>query len=1052
MANREIMTKGTTKIDAKYLPVGAITPTLTQVLTSGNDAGSIDINAFGSTVRASAMQTETFGLNDGSLAPSMIITANLELNGDALRYLTVGNPETSQIALQSDATQSSLSFLTASSNKGHIIYDSVSSALSISTVGLGGNIVIAPDSGETVIQGNLDVSGSSITCDTLNYTTLNPPISGAGATGATGPEGPAGPTGAVGGNGIGAFFYSDYQNFGEIPFPGRFSLPPFESGSTFVIDITAGQSDPGISAFCAYLATSPTSITLFGATSQTSISYAIAAPYLYGGESPYWYIPIVDTIVVPPPFNTLERIIFYASDASPLGTQGAAGPTGATGDAGPTGSQGATGSQGSTGSAGIGAFMTAAYQGNYTDITLSPGGFATGDNGDGGYFMIFGNTPSISAYMAYILSTGTPTHHLVLFDVSTGSYTDKPFFTINNPAYSAITDSWTVYYDPSFPMSVGIGDVCNFFLEGQSPYGSTGAQGDTGATGATGDIGPTGAQGDTGPTGAQGDIGATGATGDIGPTGATGAAGYIGYGTFTYNNDIFPLQDTEWGLTFLDGLVIGNDVAQQTFLNSIINLLDAGRYVLLTAHQGMITEPFILTSYVNSGGYYSFPVPMKLGVPWVNGEATTFYVYPYSVPIEGPTGAQGDVGATGATGDIGPTGAQGDVGATGATGDTGATGAQGATGPFSTPLANKIEVVSASDVPTTDLTWTSLSPTGNTYVPLSDSLSLAPIAPSSGTGWKMTKSTTILATAMTIGQVYTINTLGTTVWASIGWNGVPPNGTGAIGQSATYTGGATGTGTVCLTSIYGTNISWYPLNSLYTLPLPQGASAVPPIATPSTAIKKKNLNAVWALVRFNNDIAQQGYFSLTVETYAYQYGSNTTNNYTGRWAYSLPSYAVAGGSAVQFNAGATLTTTQPRAVGGFTYLLYIEDKYPKMLPNIAGQFQVSNGMFPSQSLVANTCRDPYDIYPEYQHFPLNAVLYSQNATQPAYGGSSPYADQADVEVASIYFKTTQSPNAPQTPQPSLDFQVLAMGYRGDNDAHNYTLAYDAPPLVALPFS
>jgi len=308
----------------------------------------------------------------------------------------------------------------------------------------------------------------------------------------------------------------------------------------------------------------------------------------------------------------------------------------------------------------------------------------------------------------------------------------------------------------------------------------------------------------------------------------------------------------------------------------------------------------------------------------------------------------------------------------------------------------------------------------------------------------MTKATSIQAVNgnLVSGTTYTVNVVGNTNWSAIGWTNPV-----TIGSAAVYNGNnITGTtGYVSLATIYATYIAWYPLNALFGLSLPQ-------TVVPSIAVRKKNLNSVWALVRFNNDIAQQGYFSLTVETYAYQ-ATNTTNNYTGRWAYSLPSYAIAGGSAVQFNAGATLTTTMPRVVGGFTYLLYIEDKYPKMLPNIANSFQVSNGLFPSQSLIANVSRDPYDIYPEYAHFPLNAVQYSQNATQPTYGPGNPYADQADVEVASIYFKTTSSPNVPQAPQPAFDFQVLAMGYSGINDngtqANNYTLQY-TDSLIAVP--
>jgi hypothetical protein len=521
--------------------------------------------------------------------------------------------------------------------------------------------------------------------------------------------------------------------------------------------------------------------------------------------------------------------------------------------------------------------------------------------------------------------------------------------------------------------------------------------------------------------------GAIGPTGATGATGPTGAAGYVGYGVFNYNNDILPMADNDWGFLGFD-LAIGNDVAQQTFLSSIIDLLQAGRNVLLTAHQGMITEQFLLISYVNNGGYYTFPVPMMVGVPWVNGDPTTFYAYP--APIEGPTGAEGATGATGADG------ATGSQGATGADGPTGATGSQGATGPFSVPLANKIEVVSASDVPSTALVYSSLvSP--NQYVPLVDSLSLAPTAPSTGTGWRMTKPASPNATTMMNGSQYTIVAVGTVNWTLIGFAAATIGTTGT--RNATVLTGANGY--VCSPTDYTKYINWFPLNALYGLSLPQ-------TIVPASAVLKKNLNAVWALVKFNNDLAVQGYISLIVETYAYQYLSNTTNGYTGRWTYSFPVYAIDGGSVQNFgaSAGTALTTSVPRAVGGYTYLLYAEDKYPKYTPNVPGfGFFPSNGMSPSQATVANTLRDPYDVYPEYPHFGFNGCQYSANATQPTYGGANPYADEASVEVSAMYVKTQSNPQAPGALQPGIDFQVLAMGYRGTNDAgmqsNNYTLTF-----------
>jgi hypothetical protein len=289
---------------------------------------------------------------------------------------------------------------------------------------------------------------------------------------------------------------------------------------------------------------------------------------------------------------------------------------------------------------------------------------------------------------------------------------------------------------------------------------------------------------------------------------------------------------------------------------------------------------------------------------------------------------------------------------------------------------------------------------------------------------------------MVSGTDYTVTNVGNTNWATIGWTAPV-----VVGSSATYNGlpitGTTGYAT--LASNYGKYIAWYPKNLLYGLGLPQ-------TSIPASAVPKNQMNSVWALVKFNNDLLVQGYLAITIETYAYQYNSNTSNAFTGRYSYSFPGSAIVGGSVSLFNAtgGTAPAITVPRAVGGFTYLLYCEDHTPKMLPNNGtNAFQVSNGMFASQATTANTLRDPFDLYPEYPHFPLNTVSYTENAIQPTYGGSNVYADQASVEVATIYIKTTSSPNSPQNLQPNFDFQVLAMGYRGSNangiQAQNYTL-------------
>ena len=599
-----------------------------------------------------------------------------------------------------------------------------------------------------------------------------------------------------------------------------------------------------------------------------------------------------------------------------------------------------------------------------------------------GNYLGFSDTPQNASFCNAIkdLLLSQNVVQLSMADTTNNTYYNFNILVVDFTAGSQYQLYFEVLTALPIPLPFTVGDSVNAYYVITSSGGGVGPQGPTGATGATG------------------------------PAGPTGASGYVGYGSFAYNNDLPPLASTDWGQNS-SGLIIGNDPAQQTFLNSIFTLLDAGQVATVSVSQGSLSTTYYLTTYTQTSNYYTFPHPLAVSIPFVNNVATTFYVF--------TTGSQGPTGAEGPTGPAGP---------------TGATGASG----YSTALANKVGIIASPDVPTTALVYSDL-PNPNPYVPLSDSLSVAPIAPSTGTGWRMTKPTTFLASTanLTVGVDYTVNVVGNTNWTAIGWTAPV-----VIGSTATYNGVAvTGTtGFVSLATVYGKNASWFPLNSLFQVSLPTEIA-------PATAVRKKDLNSVWALVRFNNDIAQQGYFSLTVESYAYQFNGNGSNNYTGRWAYSLPSWAVAGGSAVQFNAGTTLTTTMPRAVGGFTYLLYIEDKYPKMLPNIAGSFQVSNGMFPSQSQVANTSRDPYDIYPEYQHYPLNAMLYTANATQPPYQPTegAVYADPADVEVATIYFKTTQGPNAPQSPQPAFDFQVLAMGYRGTNgagtQAQNYTLTF-----------
>lgn len=504
-----------------------------------------------------------------------------------------------------------------------------------------------------------------------------------------------------------------------------------------------------------------------------------------------------------------------------------------------------------------------------------------------------------------------------------------------------------------------------------------------------------GGGGGVGPQGPTGATGLQGPQGPPGPPGPSGAAGYVGYGTFTYDSSVPPFPAGTW---FLSGgtLYIQDDPTQQTFLNALTQMIDAQGTASLTIWQSSsVFLANVATAYVLAGGVYSFSVGAAVGVLW-NSVPTTFYLYP--TPIEGPQGP------------------------------TGLTGPTGPAGPFSQALANKI-LVTETPAPAggiVNLTWSTGDP-ANQYVPYgvgTANTTLAPIDPGlTGTGWRFSKTyLAVSAASLVSGNTYFIVAVGVGVnWVAMGASAATAgvaflyNGTPAVG-----TGG---------TAAATTKISWYALNALY------GAS-LPTSVVPSIAIKKKNLRNVWFLVKMNSDVALQGSIAIQIETYAYQYGSNTTNDYTGRWAYSMPFQ-----QGVGFNAaagadiiGTTAGRAFPRLRSGFTYLFYAGDMSPAYLPLpfiVSSYAQGGSALFtPSQVSTENTLRDPYELYTTYPHFGLTSTAYTPNAVQPSYGGSNPYTDPADVEVASIYLNTDSKSPPVGIGQTTMDFNVMAMGYSG----------------------
>lgn len=350
----------------------------------------------------------------------------------------------------------------------------------------------------------------------------------------------------------------------------------------------------------------------------------------------------------------------------------------------------------------------------------------------------------------------------------------------------------------------------------------------------------------------------------------------------------------------------------------------------------------------------------------------------------------------------------------------------------SAALQNALNIVQFPNIPVSTLTWSNTAPS-TLYVPISPDTSVTYLAPTvpvgaGETGWRFTKTYNLIVpstSGLTTGATYSIVTVGTINWVAIGASAA------TVGVSFTYNG-------LPITGLLGTcvstkKISWYSRNDLFGLSLPQSNA-------PATAFTKANLQNAWFLVHFNADIAQQGTLSLQIDTYAYQ-GTNTSNAYTGRWAYSFPLQQGFG-----FTAGATTniitSNATPRLRSGFTYLLYAGDTEPTYLSPTATQYlSGASGTFaPSQTVTANSLRNPYNIYPDYPHFGMTSCLYTSNALQPAYNGA-PYTDPASVEVASIYLNTNSTSPPSGTGQTVVDFNVLAMGYCGttsSNIAFNYS--------------
>ena len=220
----------------------------------------------------------------------------------------------------------------------------------------------------------------------------------------------------------------------------------------------------------------------------------------------------VNTIVN---INTYGTGLTGASGTGPTGPAG--GETGSTGPTGPAG--GGTGSTGPTGPAGLGSYISATYAGDNVTPTAGQWSFS---NTLG---LLIGNTPIVSTFMAYLKTlTAGGNVSLEYINATLNTVPFPPVFIFTAPSPVLSNGVWQIDPLTTPPQGLPTGDVFNFWVEGLSPYGSTGPTGPAG--GGTGSTGPTGSDSSvTGPTGYTGPLG----TGPTGPSSlVTGPTGYTG--------------------------------------------------------------------------------------------------------------------------------------------------------------------------------------------------------------------------------------------------------------------------------------------------------------------------------------------------------------------------------------------------------------------------------------------------------------------------------------------------------------------------------------------
>jgi hypothetical protein len=212
----------------------------------------------------------------------------------------------------------------------------------------------------------------------------------------------------------------------------------------------------------------------------------------------------------------------------------------------------------------------------------------------------------------------------------------------------------------------------------------------------------------------------------------------------------------------------------------------------------------------------------------------------------------------------------------------------------------------------------------------------------------------------------------------------------------------------------GTGQRWWvwPYNN-YPNSIPLSSAPNPP----ATPILKKNLNALYAIIRVRNaNIATQGSFFFNV--YQYDFDNPPAGAFSVRHDYQANTAALP-------DSTATMTFQN-----GFTYVVFAQDAEKTVAnPAAPGTIAVANGQTATQ-LTSEMLRDPYDIHTTLNHVPLTAVAYAVGSPAPADINASP--------ISAIVFGTTSS-----SLTTGCDIEVLKIGFKANGGAINeeYSLQY-----------